>query len=151
MEIRYDTPTLQISHSHYEEHSLTSHNLKCDYHHESSSESRSHALLRKSPKHETRLVTAWALKKEYHSHQVRDSPLCQSLSVTHSSLQKLSPQRPSWIIAMTLHIPKSTYKMLEAYYSLQRKRVTLCVKFSRQHFMDLLRYGITILALSHCF
>jgi hypothetical protein len=41
--------------------------------------------------------------------------------------------------------------MLEAYYSLQRKRVTLRVKFSRQHSMNLLRYGITILALSHCF
>lgn len=125
--------------------SLMSHNLKCDYHHESSSESCSHALLRKSPKHEMRLITAQAPKKEYHSYQVRDSPLCQSLSVTHSSLQKLSLRRPTWIIAMALHIPKSTYKMLEASYSLQRKKVTLHVKFSQQYFVDLLRYDITVL------
>lgn len=126
--------------------SVMSHNLKCDYHHESSSESRLHALLRKSPKHEIKLVTARAPKKEYHSYQVRDSPLYQSLSVTHLSLQKLSSRRPTWIIAMTLHIPKSMYKMLEASYSLRRKRVMLRVKFSRQHFVDLLRYGITILS-----
>lgn len=36
--------------------------------------------------------------------------------------------------------------MVEAFYNLQCKRMTLHVKFSQQHFMDLLRYGITILS-----